>query len=170
MAKCKYGTLALKMEELLQGMAQFIEKTRRELQVVQFHFYERILVIGVPGTSKSSFDEQVKTHAIGMRFLSPSHELKVACSNNSFLGGYLPVQFRLRSQCVEVDLTKLFATWWAVKTTLPREMEPIIENGCWELLLYCSESTEHSYEIDWFEKENYTNTFTFQMERTHRKK
>lgn len=94
MAKCKYGTLALKMEELLQGMEQFIEKTRQELQVVQFHFHERIFLIGVPGTSKSSFDEQVKTHAIGMRFLSPSHDLSDACSNNSFLGGYLPLQFR----------------------------------------------------------------------------
>lgn len=147
------------MEELLQGMEQFIEKTRQELQVVQFHFHERIFLIGVPGTSKTSFDEQVKAHAIGMRFLSPSHDLRDACSNNSFLGSYLPLQFRSRSQSIEVDSTKPFATWWAVKTTLPREMEPILELGYWEVLLFCSESTEHSYEIDWFEKENYTNTF-----------
>lgn len=164
MAKCKYGTLALKMEELLQGMEQFIEKSRQVLQGVQFHFYERMLVLGVPGTSKSSFDEQVKAHAIGMRFLSPSQELKAASRNSSFFGFYLPLRFRLRSQCIEVDPTKPFATWWAVKTTLPREMEPIIELGYWEVLLFCSDSTEHSYEIDWFEKENYTNTFTFQME------
>jgi len=164
MAKCKYGTLALKMEELLQGMEQFIEKTRQELPGVQFLFHERIPLIGVPVTSKSSFDEQVKAHAIGMRFLSPSQELRTACCNRSFFGFYLPLRLRLRSQCLEVVPNQPFATWWAIKTTLPREMEPIIEQGYWEVLLFCEDSTEYSYEIDLFEKENYTNTFTFQIE------
>lgn len=164
MAKCKYGTLALKMEELLQGMEQFIEKTRQQLPGVQFLFYERIPLIGVPVTSKSSFDEQVKAHAIGMRFLSPSQELRTACCNRSFFGFYLPLRLRLRSQCLEVGPNQHFATCWAIKTTLPREMEPIIEQGYWEVLLFCEDSTEYSYEIDLFEKENYTNTFTFQME------
>ena len=106
MAKCKYGTLALKMEELLQGMEQFIEKTRQELPGVQFLFHERIPLIGVPVTSKSSFDEQVKAHAIGMRFLSPSQELRTACCNRSFFGFYLPVTpffysaLRVRALCL----------------------------------------------------------------------
>lgn len=152
------------MEELLLGMDQFIEKTRKVLQGVQFHFYERILLIGVPAIPKSRFDEQVKAHAIGMRSLSPSQDLRSACCNSPSFGFYLPLRFRSRSQCLEVNPNQSFATWWAVKTTLPREMEPLIEMGYWELLLYCSDSTEHSYEIDWFEKENYTNTFTFQME------
>ena len=77
MAKCKYGTLALKMEELLQGMEQFIEETRKIVQRVQFHFHEKT---GISVLSKSSFDEQVKTHTIGMHLLSPSQALRTACN------------------------------------------------------------------------------------------
>lgn len=156
MAKCKYGTLASKMEELLQGMEQFIEKTRKIVQRVQFHFHEKIVTSVI---SKSSFDEQVKAHIIGMRLLSPSQELRTACDGLVF-GFYAP----LYSPCLEAIPNQPLATWWAVQTTLPRKMEPIIEQGYWEVLLYCEDSTEYSYEIDWFEKENYTNTFTFQME------
>ena len=102
----------------------------------------------------------MKAHAAGMRLLSLSQELRTACCNSPFFGFYEP----LRSQCVEDILNQPLATWWTVKTTLPREMEPIIEQGYWEILLLCQDSTEYSYEIDSFEKENYTNTLIFQME------
>ncbi len=144
------------MEELLQGMDQFIEKTRKVVQRVQFHFHEKA---GISVISKSSFNEQVKAHAIGMRLLSPSQELRTAC-NGLVFGFYVP----LYGQHLEAIPNQPLGTWWTVTTTLPRKMEPIIEQGYWEVLLYCEDSTEYSYEIDWFEKENHTNTFTFQME------
>ena len=169
MAKCKYQTLASKMEELLQRMDQFIEKTGKASQIAQFHFHEKIPLIDAPLIAKSRFEEQVKTHAAGMRLLSPSQELRTACCNGPFFGFYEP----LLSQCLKNKkkkkdkkeiLNRPLATWWTVKTILPRKMEPIIEQGYWETLLYCEDSTEYSYEIDWFEKESYTNTLIFQME------
>ncbi len=163
MAKCKYRILAAQMANILEGIDRSIEQSKKALQVVQFYFYEKILLIGVPLTSKASFDQQFKAHAIGMSILSPSQELRMACRSCSLFGFYLPLRFRLRSQYLEVNPEHAFVTWWKVETTLAQDMESIAEKGYWEALLYCPDSTEFSYEIDWFEKENYTDSLTYQM-------
>ena len=164
MAKCKYQTLALKTKDLLNGIDRFIEKSSKAIQGVQFHFYEKFLLIGVPPPSKSNFDQQVKAHLMGMRILSPLPDLRAVCNGNLFFGFYLPLKHRFLSQCIEVKSKESFKRSWGVKTTLPSEMEPLINKSYWELLLYCPESFEYSNEIDWFEKENYTNSLTFQMD------
>ncbi|CCB86460.1 unknown protein [Parachlamydia acanthamoebae UV-7] len=164
MAKCKYQTLAAKTKVLLTGIDQYIEKSSKAIQGVQFHFYEKFLWIGVPPPSKSSFDQQVKAHLMGMRILSPSIDLRAACNRDLFFGFYLPLKHRFLSQCLEAKSNQSFIRLWGVKTTLPSEMQPLINKSYWELFLYCPESSEYSNEIDWFEKENYTNSLTFQMD------
>ena len=46
------------MEELLQGMDQFIEKTKKVVQRAEFQFHEKIFLIGIPVISKSSSEDK----------------------------------------------------------------------------------------------------------------
>jgi hypothetical protein len=144
MAKCKYQILASKTKDLLNGIDQFIEKSSRAILGVQFHFYEKFWLIGVPPPSKYSFDQQVKAHLMGMRILSPSIDLRDSCNGDLFFGFYLPLKHRFLSQCLEAKSNQSFIRLWGVKTTLPSEMEPLINKSYWELLLYCPESSEYS--------------------------
>lgn len=163
MAKSKHQALAPKIAEILSNIDRVVEQTKTTLQMVLFFFYEKILVLGVPLKSQDCLQQIFKTHAVGMSILSPSMELRMACSSYPSFCSYRPLPFRLRSQCVEIQPNQPFATWWGIKTDLPKKMESLIEKGFWETLLYCPDSTEISYEIDWFEKENHVNSFSFTM-------
>jgi hypothetical protein len=110
MAKCKYRTLASKMKELLQGMDQFMEKTRQASQIVQFHFHERILLIGVPASSKSSFDEQVKAHEDFDKAYLLHEEINEAYEMSLDL----------------LELTEIGRAWLA-KQTLPHTLDRVYE-------------------------------------------
>jgi hypothetical protein len=162
MAKTKHELLAVEITTILSNIDRFIEKNRRCLQLVQFHFYTKILPINVPPPSSEVLISLAKPHAIGMRILGPSIELRNACSSCPIFCAILRQPVLFKSQCPFIPPNTTFATWWAVQITLPHEMEPLIEQGYWETLLYCPENREHAYHIDWFEKENHVNSFMFQ--------
>lgn len=164
MAKTKYEVLAEEITKILADINQITEKSRRCLKLVQLHFYVKVLPINVPPPPSSILSELVKTHAIGMRIYAPSQELQNACASYPIFGAFLPQHVLLSSQCKHIPPNTRFFTYWAVKITLPQEMEPQIEQGYWETLLYCPELAEISNEIDWFEKENYINSLSFQMQ------
>ena len=161
MAKTKHEVLAAEIAKILSDIDQFIEKSRRCLQLVQFHFYTKILPINVPPPSNAILNSLAKPHAAGMSILAPSQELRTACASYPIFSAILRQPVLLSSQCPRILPNTTFATWWAVKITLPQEMEPQIKQGYWETLLYCPENSEHSNEIKWFEKENHVNSFTF---------
>lgn len=156
MAKCKYLTLATQITIILAGIDQSVKQSRKRLQMIQFHFYEEIVPISKSLASEAYFIQQLKAHVIGMSFLSPSQELQIACHSHPYLGALLFIRLRLHSKCG--------TTWWKVKTSLPKDMESIIAKRYWETLLYCPESSEISNEIDWFEKENHANSYSFQVQ------
>lgn len=163
MAKCKYRTLAAQIKDILKDIDAFVERGKEALQNVQgdfltakFYFYEKILPIGEEPVTKAYFVQQLKAHVMGMGILSPLQELRMACSSYRYSGKYHPPSACLRTQSL--------GTWWGVKTILPQDMTLIMEKGYWEALLYCPESQEISNEIDWFEKENYTNSLSFHFQ------
>lgn len=164
MAKSKYQVLEGKITKILEDIDEHIDKSRKCLQLVQFHFYEKYLLIGAPPLPTTFFNVFAKTHLIGMSMFSPSQELRMACRSFPAFAAIIHPPVRLRSQCRHIAPNTRFFSWLGVETTLPKDMESMIEQGYWETLLYCPESTELSYEIDWFEKENYTNSFSFQIQ------
>jgi len=160
MAKCKYRTLAKEMTDIIESINNCTNEIENTSKIVQFYFYGKKIPIDVPPASKKCFEKQVKAHALAMRRLSPSKELQEACRLYPCLGAILPMTICSSSQFTN----KTLVTWWGIKTSLPRKMEVLANKNYWEILLYCPDSSEISYEIDWFEKENYVNTFTFQVQ------
>jgi hypothetical protein len=163
MAKSKYQALVLALADILDGIDQSVEKSKRVLQLVHFHFYDKILLIGAPLPSKTFRDELGKAHVAGMSILSPSQELRAACCSCSLFLTHGPLPQYLRSQYRKIDSNQPFESWWGVATAMQVDLEPFVEKGYWDTLLYCPDSTEISYEIDWFEKEDYANSLSFQM-------
>lgn len=164
MAKTKHEVLATAISQMLTDIDQFTEKGRRCLQLVQFGFYTKVLPLNVPPPPTNVLEGLVKPHAVGLSILAPSQELRQACSSFGASGVILPQRILLKSQCPCIPPNTNFATWWGVKITLPKEMEPLIENGRWDTLLYCPDTTEMSDDINWFEKDDHTNSLSYTMQ------
>lgn len=155
MAKTKSEILAAEIALMLNDLDQFVAEQRQVLQLVEFHFYPITSPLNIFSSSKDILNSLVKSHAIGMSILASCEELRKACATYPVFGAILSTPFIFRSQC---------PLWWGVKITLPREMEPLIERGYWDTLLYCPDTAEMSNEIDWFEKEDYTSTLSYTMQ------
>lgn len=167
MALTKHQKLAKELKTLLADLDAFYHKVAAQLDILQFHFFEKYTLVGRPKMSTTTLQTMMKTHRCGLKLFSPNEELRSACRSKPLLGAILspPLIAASKIRIREPDSPE-HARWvvpWGVRISIPDQTTKSLEGARNEALLYCASAEEMPEWIDWFEKEDQATTFTNQL-------
>lgn len=159
MALTKHQKLARGLRALLEALDLHHQKTANTLNALQLHFYEPYKIIGAPEITEQALQTMMNTHRCGLKLFSPNKELRIAAQSSPLIGCiiYLGL-YPLSRVLVNPSMIP-----WKVETVLPSQSLSKLNESMLGALLYCASENEMSEWIDWFERENKTNTFTNQF-------
>ena len=164
MAESKHCRLAKLMQQMLNEIDRHSDEVAKFLNLVQFHFYEKKYIIDRPQITIEIFKEMTKSHYIGLQQFSPSAKLKNICSTTPWLGAIVGQGIIFPGQVLHRRTRGWFVPW-GVYITLPEQNQLRLKQNRQQTLLYCpkASASEISKELNWFEKEDASNTLTHQL-------
>jgi len=162
LANNKHQQLAKLMRQILNDIDQHSNEVAKCLNFVQFYFYEKKFILGRPLMTREVIKQMTKSHYIGLQYFSPSLELKYICATTPWLSAIIGQDIILKSQLLPRQTNGWFIPW-GVYTTLPKQNQQKLKENRQQTLLYCPLASEISKEIDWFEKEDASNSLVQQL-------
>ncbi len=163
MALTKHQKLARKMRSLFASFEDFYQRTARQLNVLQFYFYETYLIVGRPLMAERTIQVMMYTHRIGLIRFSENKELLQAAKSSPLIGLILTPTYpssRCRVCPKDIGPKERDVIPWGTKIMLPSETLQGLENAKLRAILFCASEEEMPGWIDWSENEDKANTFT----------
>jgi hypothetical protein len=162
MADNKHSQLAKLMQSMLNEIDRHSEKVAECLNFVQLYFYEKKYIIGRPRMTIEIFKQMTKSHYIGLQQFSPSTKFKNICMTTPWLSAIVGQGIIYPGQMLHRQTQGWFVPW-GVYITLPDQNQLKLKQNRQQTLLYGPTASEISKELDWFEKEDASNTLTHQL-------
>jgi hypothetical protein len=162
MSKSKYQKLADAMRQMLDQIEEHYEKVERELDMVQFHVSEKVLIDGRPLLPQSKLAALMDTHRIGLIHFSSDEVLRSCLMEKPFVGAIVALPPEIK-QPIMCRLTKRYLVPWKVSIILPKGNCEGLSQMRYQTLLYCPAPREISKELNWFESEDAASSLIHQI-------
>lgn len=162
----KHGRLAKGLEALFANLDEHYQKTAISLDVLQFHFYEKKLIVNRSLMNLQTIRNMMYAHYHGLRHLSDKEEIRNACFKPLIGAVVNSPLFTTSNVLIDAPDTPPNARRcipWDVITTLPSKTLKQLDDAYLEATLYCAADSEMSEWIDWFEHEDKSRSFTNQL-------
>lgn len=164
MALTKHQRLARAITQRFDCLDSFYGEVVKRLDVIQFHFYEKWVILGRPLMSKRALNAMMCSHKQGLGVLASNLELRKQCVSKPLIGVVISPSILLFSKILSSppDNTQN-ARWvipWGVKICLPQDTLQLILKGRDEAILYCATDEDMTEWLDSFEREDMAGTLT----------
>ena len=159
----KHQRLARGLKALFKNLDAFYHSVAIQLDVLQFHFFEKHLIAGRPKMNARALQCMMHTHRCGLKHFSLNKELRNACTSKPLIGLIVtPPAYSDSRICKEVSNIHWFVPW-GVRIQLPSDMMTLLDHAKNEALLYAPSKAEMTDWFDWYDKEDRSTTFVNQF-------